>query len=54
MPAASVPIFPVGFPGSADAYQVNVELPADLPSGPAELKLSVAWIDAPPVRIPSR
>jgi hypothetical protein len=44
----------VGYPGSADGYQVNFRMPVDSSPGPAALKLSAAWIGGPEVQIPVR
>jgi uncharacterized protein (TIGR03437 family) len=41
----------VGFPGTANGYQVNFRLPPDTARGEAIVQLGVAWIAAPPLRI---
>lgn len=41
----------VGYPGTTDGYQINVQVPADVPSGSQELQLSSAWVNASPVTI---
>ena len=40
-----------GYPGTADMYQVNFQLPADTRSGAATLRLEAAWVAGPEVRI---
>jgi uncharacterized protein (TIGR03437 family) len=42
----------VGYPGAADAYQVNFRVPSDTEAGAATLRLRVAWIAGAEVRIP--
>jgi len=42
----------VGYPGSADAYQVNFRVPSGLPPGKATVQLTAAWIPGTPVEIP--
>ena len=44
----------VGFPGSADGYQVNFRLPADTAKGAATIQVSAAWIAGTPVSIAVR
>jgi uncharacterized protein (TIGR03437 family) len=41
-----------GYPGTTDAYQVNVQLPSGISPGMASLQLSSAWIPGVPVSIP--
>jgi uncharacterized protein (TIGR03437 family) len=41
-----------GYPGSTDAYQINLRLPAGLAPGTAELKIHSAWIEGSSVLIP--
>ena len=41
-----------GYPGSTNAYQINLRLPAALASGTAELKIRSAWIEGSSVLIP--
>lgn len=41
-----------GYPGSIDGYQVNFRLPANTASGNATVRLSVAWMAAPEIKIP--
>lgn len=41
----------VGYPGSADGYQVNFRVPPDTAKGPATIQLSAAWIPGSPVNI---
>jgi uncharacterized protein (TIGR03437 family) len=41
-----------GYPGSTDAYQINLRLPAGLAPGTAELKIHSAWIEGASVLIP--
>jgi uncharacterized protein (TIGR03437 family) len=41
-----------GYPDSLDGYQVNFRLPPDTAKGSASLRLSVAWVSAPEIRIP--
>jgi len=40
------------YPGSTDGYQINVQLPARVPAGTAEIKVRSAWIEGLPVLIP--
>jgi uncharacterized protein (TIGR03437 family) len=40
-----------GYPGTADMYQVNFQLPADTRSGAATLRLEAAWVAGPEVRL---
>ena len=40
-----------GYPGTADMYQVNFQLPADNRAGAATLRLEAAWVTGPEVRI---
>jgi hypothetical protein len=42
----------VGFPGSVNGYQVNVQVPSDAKSGNAALQLTAAWIAGSAVTIP--
>jgi len=42
----------VGYPGSADGYQVNFRLPGTTPKGLATVQLSAAWIKGPAVQLP--
>ena len=42
----------VGYPGTADTYQVNFRVPPDVGAGPATIQISAAWIPGAPVRIP--
>lgn len=41
----------VGYPGSADGYQVNFQVPADAAKGVASVQVSAAWIASTPVSI---
>ncbi|MBI4904301.1 MAG: hypothetical protein HY820_11730 [Acidobacteria bacterium] len=41
-----------GHPGSIDGYQVNFRMPPDTASGNTTVRLSVAWMAAPDIRIP--
>ncbi len=41
-----------GYPGSIDGYQVNFRLPANTTRGNATVRLSVAWMAAPEIKIP--
>jgi uncharacterized protein (TIGR03437 family) len=41
----------VGYPGSADSYQVNFRVPADIGSGTATIQIIAAWIPSAPVTI---
>jgi len=42
----------VGYPGSADGYQVNFRVPPDASKGTASIQVSAAWISSAPVTIP--
>lgn len=42
----------VGYPGSADAYQVNFRVPPDTQKGNATVHVSAAWIPSSSVTIP--
>jgi hypothetical protein len=42
----------VGYPGSADGYQVNFRVPPDTAKGMATVQISAAWIAGAPVDIP--
>ena len=42
----------VGYPGTADTYQVNFRLPPDAGAGPATIQIIAAWIPGAPVMIP--
>lgn len=41
----------VGYPGSADGYQVNFRMPSDAAKGVATIRVSAAWITGTPVNI---
>jgi hypothetical protein len=41
----------VGYPGTADAYQVNFRMPPDAGKGSVRIQMTSAWIAAPPVSI---
>jgi uncharacterized protein (TIGR03437 family) len=41
----------VGYPGTADGYQVNFRVPSDATKGPATLQVGAAWIEGPAVSI---
>jgi uncharacterized protein (TIGR03437 family) len=41
-----------GYPGSTDGYQINVRVPASLAIGPAQLKITIAWMEGASVVIP--
>jgi uncharacterized protein (TIGR03437 family) len=41
----------VGYPGSADIYQVNFRVPSNTTKGPATIQVSAAWIGGSAVRI---
>ncbi len=41
----------VGYPGSADGYQVNFRVPSDTPKGTAAIQVIAAWILGPSVGI---
>ena len=41
----------VGYPGSADRYQVNFRVPPDTAQGVATIQVSTAWIPGVPVSI---
>jgi uncharacterized protein (TIGR03437 family) len=42
----------VGYPGTADSYQVNFRVPPDIGTGTATIQISAAWIPGAPVSIP--
>jgi hypothetical protein len=42
----------VGYPGSADGFQVNFQLPPNTAKGMASIQVSAAWIPGGPVNIP--
>jgi uncharacterized protein (TIGR03437 family) len=42
----------VGFPGTADGYQVNFQVPPGTAKGAATIQLTVAWMAGPSVSIP--
>jgi uncharacterized protein (TIGR03437 family) len=42
----------VGYPGTADSYQVNFRLPSDIAPGTVTIQISAAWIPGAPVKIP--
>ncbi len=42
----------LGYPGTVDGYQVNVQVPSGTQSGNVSLQLSAAWIPSSPVTIP--
>lgn len=44
----------IGWPGLADVYRLDFQVPEGTPVGSASLMLSVAWIDGPEVKIPIR
>ena len=44
----------VGYPGTADGYQVNFRVPSDISSGPATIQVAAAWIPGAPVMISVR
>ena len=41
----------VGYPGTADGYQVNFRVPSDAAKGPATVQVAAAWIAGPAVSI---
>ena len=41
----------VGYPGSADGYQVNFRVPVDTAKGMASIQVSAAWVTGMPVNI---
>jgi uncharacterized protein (TIGR03437 family) len=41
----------VGYPGTADGYQVNFRVPSDAVKGPATVQVGAAWIAGPAVSI---
>lgn len=41
----------VGYPGSADSYQVNFRVPADTAKGTAAIQVTAAWITGTSVSI---
>jgi uncharacterized protein (TIGR03437 family) len=41
----------VGYPGTADSYQVNFRIPSDTSKGPATVQVGAAWIAGPAVSI---
>jgi uncharacterized protein (TIGR03437 family) len=41
----------VGYPGTADGYQVNFRVPSDAAKGPATVQVGAAWIAGPAVSI---
>jgi uncharacterized protein (TIGR03437 family) len=41
----------VGYPGTADGYQVNFRVPSDAAKGPATVQIGAAWIAGPAVSI---
>jgi hypothetical protein len=41
----------VGYPGTADGYQVNFRVPSDAAKGPATVQVGAAWIVGPVVSI---
>jgi uncharacterized protein (TIGR03437 family) len=45
-------LFTGGYPGSTNAYQINLRLPAGLPMGTAEIRIRSAWIEGSSVVIP--
>jgi uncharacterized protein (TIGR03437 family) len=42
----------VGYPGSADGYQVNFRLPTDIAKGSVTIQVIAAWIPSVPISIP--
>jgi uncharacterized protein (TIGR03437 family) len=41
----------VGYPGAADAYQVNFRVPSDAAHGMAIIQVTAAWIAGAPIQI---
>lgn len=42
----------VGYPGAADGYQVNFQMPSDAAKGTATIQISAAWIAGTSVNVP--
>ena len=49
--AATQVLSSTGYPGSSDGYQVNFQMPSDVPHGTASVAVSAAWMAGTPVTI---
>jgi hypothetical protein len=49
---AATVIAAVGYPGAVDGYQVNFQVPGNLPAGNVAVQLSAAWIPSATATIP--